>query len=355
MSNRLDKVRFPALYPSAIERTYARALRDFAREIGTLTLREVTPILPRLTTEAYRHRSDAEGDAPDELNVASYYSALTAALRRVGSLSNQRVTALLAMARRYAGQVNTFNAQQMRKAVEAKFGTDVHAAARWAAKAQAKRSRRAGVASHVSHGPATASGGHGGRKPPGGASFEDMPWNPVHPPPRPRQPGETQAEANARIRSEISVDLFQGEDAWLADELKAFEAENLRLIKSLPEQHINRLQGKIVQALRSGQSTPQLTKIIRENTDVTENRAILIARTEIAKLNGQLSMLRQTSIGIDKFRWSGVLDSRERATHRAREGIIGAWSSGVGGIWPGSEPNCRCIGTPYWGDEALDS
>lgn len=143
-------------------------------------------------------------------------------------------------------------------------------------------------------------------------------------------------------RSSLGVDVFKSEP-WLADELHVWEAENLKLITSLPEQHIEKLRGKIVQAVRQGQTTASLKKEIVALYGKLDDRAELIARDQIGKLNGQLTMLRQTGIGVKSYIWHGVLDQRERSSHRAREGREYTWDNGPpDGQNPGLEINCRC-------------
>ena len=160
-----------------------------------------------------------------------------------------------------------------------------------------------------------------------------------------RQVGRKTADFNAKqfhlsIRNALSVDLFKSEP-WLVGELKAFEAENLRLITSIPAQHVERLQGVIVKGLREGQVTSDLVDAIRGIADITESRAEFIAEDQIGSLNGQLTRLRQQGIGVQQAIWRGVLDRRERPTHRALEGVTFDWKNPpLGG--PGAEPRCRC-------------
>lgn len=142
------------------------------------------------------------------------------------------------------------------------------------------------------------------------------------------------------VRNAMSVDIFKSEP-WLVGEMHAWEAENLRLIRSIPSEHVAKLQGRVVQALREGQSTAQIVKAVREGADVTESRAELIAEDQIGKLNGQLTRLRQQGIGVTEAVWRGVLDRRERPTHRALEGVQFSWKNPPRG-GPGAEIRCRC-------------
>lgn len=343
-----------AVYPSALENSLARVYRDYARDLNRFTRDQLDPILPRLTAQAYAHRFDladydpADDEDDDQADKSSYYALLALALSRILAYGRRRASALTSAIRRHGDQINAANAREAKKAVAHAFGTDVHAAAKWAAKAQQKLLGR-GPDGHSGHGAAGASpypvGPHSGA--PGGVNQQVNIGGALSP----RHPHETQAEANARIRAAITTNLFNEPDAAILEELRAFEAENLRLVRSIPQQHVEKLRGQIVAALRGKKTVAEIVKIIRDNSDVTERRAILIARSQVGLLNGQLNMLRQTAMGVTSFTWRGMMDSRERPTHVAREGAIGTWSDGVGGIWPGSEINCRCWASPVWTDE----
>ncbi|MDB5849805.1 MAG: phage head morphosis protein family domain protein [Rhodoferax sp.] len=148
------------------------------------------------------------------------------------------------------------------------------------------------------------------------------------------------------VRAAFGVDVFKSEP-WLNAEIRTWEAENLRLIKSIPEQHVAKLQGVINEALRAGKPTSEIVKAIRAVSDVTQARAELIAQDQISKLNADLTKARQTGLGVTHARWSGVLDRRERPTHRALEGVVFSWKNPpLGG--PGREYRCRCWATAIW-------
>jgi len=73
-----------------------------------------------------------------------------------------------------------------------------------------------------------------------------------------------------------------------------------------------------------------------------ENHAALIARDQIATLNGQLNRARQTAAGITEFVWETMRDDRVRETHEELQGERFTWTDGWGGVFPGEPINCRC-------------
>lgn len=143
------------------------------------------------------------------------------------------------------------------------------------------------------------------------------------------------------MRRAYGVDVFK-RDPWLAAELHAWEAENLALIKSIPDQYLERLNGEILRAVRQGQSAKQVTALVRSTYNLPQSRAELIAVDQIGKLNGQLTQLRQQAIGVRKYTWRNVGDSRVRPDHVTREGMAFSWNDPPPDGHPGEPIRCRC-------------
>lgn len=147
------------------------------------------------------------------------------------------------------------------------------------------------------------------------------------------------------LRRAYGVDVFKSEPG-LARILRPWEAENIGLIKSIPEQYLDTLHGRVVAAVRNGTSLRDMTKQIRETYDLPRKRAELIARDQIGKLNGDLTEYRQTNIGVKKYLWRGVLDERERDEHVEREGQEFEWDKPPPDGHPGKPVRCRCWAEP---------
>lgn len=126
--------------------------------------------------------------------------------------------------------------------------------------------------------------------------------------------------------------------------LSAWEQNNLALIKSIPDGVIGQLRSEFTQAFVNGTSMKDLAGIVEDRTGVGKNRAKLIARDQIGKLNGQLSEMRHKAAGIVSYKWLTMHDERVRPTHRARDGRIYSWNDS--GIKPGQEIRCRCVASP---------
>lgn len=151
----------------------------------------------------------------------------------------------------------------------------------------------------------------------------------------------SRAQFHQMLRRSYGVNIFTTEPQ-LSELMAIWEAENIRLIRSIPTEYVNQLQGRIVAAVQEGKSVAQLRAVIEETFDLPRNRAHLIARDQIEKLNGQLTRYRQESIGVTEYRWRGVLDQRERDEHREREGQVFEWKEPPDDGHPGHPINCRC-------------
>lgn len=162
--------------------------------------------------------------------------------------------------------------------------------------------------------------------------------------------------ANAQVR-QLNIgrpfSLGELESKLLRDTV----AENVTLISSIPERLHAQVERVIVEGIESGSRVETIAKRIEERFHVSESRARLIARTEVNKLNGRLTQMRNEELGIDRYRWITSRDSRVRHDHRVLDGTIQRWDSppiidqrtgirgGPGQIW-----NCRCVSAPIIDD-----
>lgn len=153
------------------------------------------------------------------------------------------------------------------------------------------------------------------------------------------------------------IDIFASEP-WLKPQLANFAAMNASLISSIPEQTISQVESLVFQGLQSGTRYENLAEDIAGRFGVAENRAKLIARDQISKLNGQLTQLRQTNNGVTKYIWRTSQDERVRESHADLEGTTQSWDDppSVDGesVHPGEAINCRCYAEPVFDLEASE-
>ena len=149
------------------------------------------------------------------------------------------------------------------------------------------------------------------------------------------------------LKTVLGVDVFRSEP-WLHETLKGFGAENVALIKSIRDQSVTKIEGMTMRALQAGTRHEQLALAIREEYGNGKKRAALIARDQVAKLNGNLTMLRQKNAGVKHYVWRTSMDERVRPSHAALEGKEFAWTGSPAPPegHPGQPIQCRCTAEP---------
>lgn len=148
-----------------------------------------------------------------------------------------------------------------------------------------------------------------------------------------------------QTKAALGVDIFVP-DTGIPAVLDGFVSENVSLITSIPEKMFSDIESTITRALQRGTSTRDLTGQISKQFGVARRRAQLIARDQISSLNGQINKHRQTSMGIEKYKWRTSGDERVRKLHASREGVEFEWSNPPSDGHPGEPINCRCTAEP---------
>ncbi len=149
----------------------------------------------------------------------------------------------------------------------------------------------------------------------------------------------------------VGVNIFL-DDRKVPDDLRAFVQQNVSLITSISEDYHKQVENKLLDGLRKGQRVEDLQDVIEDRYKVPAARAELIARDQVGKFFGQLAQLRQEELGITTYVWRGVLDERERDSHRELEGTVQRWSDPPitndrgDQNHPGGDYQCRCTAEP---------
>jgi SPP1 gp7 family putative phage head morphogenesis protein len=128
----------------------------------------------------------------------------------------------------------------------------------------------------------------------------------------------------------------------IADVVQLAAERNASLIDGLAADTVKKVEQATLENLTSGGTARQLEKQLTDDLGVAKRRARFIARDQSAKLTGDLNRIRQTQVGVKKYRWATARDERVRASHRANEGKTFSWDSPPSTGHPGSAPNCRC-------------
>jgi SPP1 gp7 family putative phage head morphogenesis protein len=153
-----------------------------------------------------------------------------------------------------------------------------------------------------------------------------------------------------QVKQVIGVSPFRSEP-WLQSTLSNSVSQNVSLITTLHEDYFKDVEFETLNGLERGLSTRDIAKRIQKKTGASRNRAKLIARDQVSKLNSSLASRRASDLGVKRFRWSTSADERVRASHRALNNKIftykdGATVDGENNVLPGQPINCRCVAVP---------
>jgi SPP1 gp7 family putative phage head morphogenesis protein len=159
------------------------------------------------------------------------------------------------------------------------------------------------------------------------------------------------AEWTRLIRSQYGVDPTKERPEQFKVLLENWSRNNSLLIKDIPHKTSLQIAEQTRQALIDGTNLKDAKEavfnIMSERTDVSDSRAKLIARDQIAKLNGQLTMERQVDMGVDSYIWRTVGDERVRDTHADNEDQTFTWDNPPAETGhPGDDYQCRCWAEP---------
>ena len=137
----------------------------------------------------------------------------------------------------------------------------------------------------------------------------------------------------------------------MRDAFDASLAENVGLIRSIPAEYFQQVEGIVMRSYSAGRDLQTMVKDLRKLYPKAKNRAVLIARDQSNKANAVVQRARQKELGITEGIWMHSHAGKEpRPTHVAMNGKRykvekGMYDSAVKEwIFPGELVNCRCTG-----------
>ena len=124
----------------------------------------------------------------------------------------------------------------------------------------------------------------------------------------------------------------------------------VELIKSLPRQAALQVHELALGAMTDGQRAAGLVDSIVALGSKTRSRAMLIARTEVGRVSGEMTKARAMAAGSDGYIWRSAEDRDVRPSHKKMNGRFVKWSEpptldNLTGH-AGCLPNCRCYIEP---------
>lgn len=137
----------------------------------------------------------------------------------------------------------------------------------------------------------------------------------------------------------------------MRDVLASTVAQNVALIRSVPQQYLTNVQGAVMRSVQQGRDLGSLTRYLRHQHGVAKRRAAFISLDQNNKATSALQKARQVELGIEEAIWMHSHAGREpRPTHVANDGkrynVAEGWYDPDPRvrrrIWPGELPRCRC-------------
>ena len=149
--------------------------------------------------------------------------------------------------------------------------------------------------------------------------------------------------------------LARGDQHVVGRTAKLLQDRQVTLIKSIPVEAGIRAQQIARAAAMGGKRADEAAQELKDTLGVTQSRADLIARTEIAKANAALTQARAELVGVAQYQWETAEDADVRDSHKAMQGQVFRFDDpptledGMTGN-PGEFPNCRCFAVPMLPD-----
>ncbi|MGJ8524332.1 hypothetical protein LMG33818_000040 [Halomonadaceae bacterium LMG 33818] len=157
---------------------------------------------------------------------------------------------------------------------------------------------------------------------------------------------EGDATAFQRNAKAISVKMKPSKELNMV--LASIRSEQVNLIKSIPERHLDQVSTLVQQSVARGRDIGGLKKELKRQFGVTERRAIVIARDQNNKASDAIQNARAQQLGARYAYWEHYSAGQKtfRQSHVHADGWKFDITKGclIGGkrIMPGEEPNCRC-------------
>lgn len=137
--------------------------------------------------------------------------------------------------------------------------------------------------------------------------------------------------------------------------LDAVIAENVGLIRTIPQKFLANVEVAVWQAVMAGSDLDTLSRDIKAKYGVAWRRAALIASDQNAKAKAAMERARRLEVGITKAEWNhshAGVDKRPSHVKAGKDKVIydvaqGWWDPDEQRyIWPGVLIHCRCFDRP---------
>lgn len=171
------------------------------------------------------------------------------------------------------------------------------------------------------------------------------------------------AEWKRQIHAALGIDIV--DDYYLGDLFQKCMREwvdtNVELIKTMPTDTLDVIKDLVYEGYRTGLTTSEVMKQVQKAYGISRRHVQLIARDQVAKLNGQIAQLQQKDAGIKEYIWSDCGDERVRERHQELNGKRFSWDEppivdfkNMRRCHPGEDYQCRCVALPVFEFDTLN-
>ncbi len=179
--------------------------------------------------------------------------------------------------------------------------------------------------------------------------------------------GDVNRNAKKNTKSQLNAGARKGEetpdfeplmhDKKLSPYFQNIVDQNVSLIRSIPGLKMEAFKNQLVSMITNDATQAEIRDAIQNNFAVSRDRAALIARDQVGKLNGALNKYRQQQLGGKRYIWRTSKDSKVRRPRAGKRGPDHFHLEGKVFYWskppvvdtrtgrranPGEDFQCRC-------------
>lgn len=164
---------------------------------------------------------------------------------------------------------------------------------------------------------------------------------------------QTWKQVSKDMGRSLRAEILQAPTGMVYQALMAGEVD---LIKSLPLKAAERVHRLVTEGMATSTRAAEIAKEIQRTGKVTESRAVLIARTEVARAASSFTQARAMYAGSEGYIWRTSEDGAVRDTHKKMNGKYVPWDKppktdeNLDPYHAGCGPNCRCFPDPVLPD-----
>lgn len=170
---------------------------------------------------------------------------------------------------------------------------------------------------------------------------------------------EWKRAVKATLGIDLMDDYYTGE--IYRELMKKWVDENVDLIKTIPKDSLGKMREIVTEGYKKGETTTSIVKKMQRAYGMDRRHAQLLARDQIAKLNGQITQRQQQDAGVEEYIWSTSGDSRVREGHARLNGKRFRWDDPPvvdpktgRRCHPGEDYQCRCVALAVFDKDTID-